>query len=105
MNTVTDYGQYLKRGEENAIPSQELATAAGFSNIRKLREDIARSREAGQIIISSTQGGYYLPADKADIIGFIESMESRAKKIMLAIRSAKKAVNDIDGQIHIEDLL
>ena len=91
---TTDYSLYLKRGKENAMPTRTLADAAGFHDIRSLRADIAKSRAAGQVICSSTTGGYYLPADHGEIREYIRSMESRARSVLLAIRSAKQAITE-----------
>ena len=101
---VTDYTFFLKKGEENATPSASLAEAAGFSDIRALQADIARSRAAGQIICSSSRGGYFLPASKEEIETFIRSMEARAKNTLLAIRSARQAIREIEGQLSLKDL-
>lgn len=101
---VTDYGVLLRRGKENATSSVELAAAAGFSDIRTLQEDIAKSRAAGQVICSSTTGGYFLPADRAEIEEFIHALEARAKNTLLALRSARQAIRHIEGQLSIDDI-
>ena len=101
---ATDYSQYLKRGKENATSAAALAAAVGFPDTRSLQEDIAKSRAAGQVICSSTTGGYFLPADRTEIEEFIHSLEARAKNTLLALRSAREAVRHIDGQLSIDDI-
>ena len=93
-----------KRGKENAVSSAALAEAVGFRDIRSLQADIAKSRAEGQVICSSTTGGYYLPADRAEIEAFIHSLEARAKNTFGAIRSAREAVRHIEGQLSLEDI-
>lgn len=50
---ATDYTTILPIGKENAISTNELAVIMGFSDSRSLQTDIAKSRNAGQIILSS----------------------------------------------------
>ena len=101
---MTDYTLFLRKGKENAIPAADLARALGFSSIRRLQQDIAKSRAAGQIICSSTTGGYYLPADHEEIEAFVHSLESRAKKTFMALRSAREALREPEGQLSLEDI-
>jgi hypothetical protein len=95
---ITDYSKILSRGKENAIPAPILAEMMHFKTTRKLAADIARSRAAGQIICSSTSGGYYLPATRDEIREFINTLENRAKKTFISIRSAKAELAQIEGQ-------
>lgn len=75
---ATDYTTILPTGKENAKSTNELAVIMGFSDSRSLQADIARSRNAGQIILSSTQGGYYLPKDDAEVQEFVAVLRARA---------------------------
>ena len=100
---ITDYSLHLSTGKENATPSAKLAKELGFSDTRSLQADIARSRAAGQVICSSTQGGYYLPADREEVMKFIHSLEARAKNTLLALRSARQEVKRLTGQMSLDD--
>ena len=53
---VTDYEKILPVGKQNAVSTAELAVIMGFGDSRSLQADIAKSRDAGQIILSSTSG-------------------------------------------------
>lgn len=91
----------LQRGKEKAITSVELVKLCGFTSKRELQLQIARERADGAIICSTTvgQGGYYLPQDKEEVREFIKSMTSRAKQTFNSIKSARKYMEQIDGQM------
>lgn len=104
---VTDYSRFLKRGKRNAIKKRYLMTLAGFEDERQLRRDIARSRAAGQIICSNTDrtnGGYYLPESREEIEEFVITLESHAKNTFRAIKAAREALKQMDGQMDIDDV-
>lgn len=94
----------LQRGKENAMSKAELMELCGFTDTRALQLQIAKERADGAIICSTTvgQGGYYLPQDKEEVREFIKSMTSRAKKTFNAIKSARKYMEQMDGQISFE---
>lgn len=108
-NHITDYTKILPEGKENAITSKDLAFLMGFDNTRSLRADISKSREAGQVILSSATGGYYLPANDAEIEEFVAVTRAKAVNTFKALRSAVKALKETEdvyaGQMHFEDIL
>ncbi len=95
----------LQRGKENAITSLELMKLCGFHDKRTLQMQISRERAEGIVICSTTvgQGGYYLPQDKEEVREFIKSMTNRAKKTFNAIKSARKYMAQMDGQISLDE--
>ena len=106
---MTDYTKILPTGKKNAISSKDLAILMGFDNTRSLQADIAKSRDAGQVILSSSTGGYYLPANDEEIEEFIAVLRARAINTFKALRSAKMALEaskDMQmGQMQIDDIL
>ncbi len=98
--TISDL---LLEGAENAIPSKELARMAGLRSVRQLQEEIAQERDAGAVILSTCRngGGYYLPtsgdAGRYEIEEYVRTLKSRALNTLRAIRSARAALNDLDG--------
>ena len=70
----------------------------GFENTRALQLDIARAREDGQVILSATTGGYYLPKDNAEIEEFIAILRARAINTFKALKSARKRLDKLEGQ-------
>ena len=106
---MTDYTKILPTGKKNAISSKDLAFIMGFDNTRSLQADIAKSRDAGQVILSSSTGGYYLPANDEEIEEFIAVLRARAINTFKALRSAKMALEaskDMQmGQIQMGDIL
>lgn len=72
---------FLLTGAENAVPRRHLRQLTGLSD-RDLRRQIQAARLDGAPILSSTTtGGYYLPADNAELEHFVRSMRSRAREI------------------------
>lgn len=82
----------LKTGKENATDSQTLADLAGCKSVRELQQVIALERAAGEVILSSTQGGYYLPANEQEVREFCRTLEARSRNTLLALKSAKIAL-------------
>ena len=82
----------LPVGKENAIDSQTLAELAGCKSVRELQQMIAVERANGAVIISSTTGGYYLPANKHEIREFIATLNNRGRNTIAALESAIKAL-------------
>ncbi|MCD7981563.1 MAG: hypothetical protein LUF32_04480 [Clostridiales bacterium] len=102
---MNDYTKILPTGKNNAIPSKRLAYMMGFRTVRQLQEDIARCRADGQVICSSAQGGYYLPKNKDEIREFIAVTEARAANTFAALKSARRALQEYDGQGRLDDLM
>ncbi len=103
MNTITNYEEILPRGKENAISSQELAEKLGFESVRKLQIDVSRSRGAGQIILSATTGGYYLPVDDEEIEEFVAVLMASAINTFRALKSAKEKLKLNSNQLTLDE--
>ena len=101
---ATDYTKILPRGKKRAMPANELARRLRFKSVRALQSDIANSRAEGQIICSSSKGGYYIPESREEIQAFINTMESRAKGILLSLRSARAALAEVERQLSQPDI-
>ncbi|MCM1223383.1 MAG: hypothetical protein NC548_53940 [Lachnospiraceae bacterium] len=101
---ITDYTKILPIGKENAISTNELAVIMGFSDSRSLQADIAKSRDAGQIILSSTAGGYYLPANDSEVQEFVAVLRSRAINTFKALKSAREYLKADKEQMNLDDL-
>lgn len=100
----------LLRGEQNAIPSNELVRLAGVRSVRELQNQIAREREAGALILSTCRGGggYFRPAPgeagKQEIAAFVSTLASRAIGTLRALKSAKRELKTLDGQITFDQI-
>ena len=106
-NGVTDYSKILPTGRENAMPGAELAARVGFESVRALRQDISQSRRAGQPICSTTQagGGYYMAANRGELLQFVQSMEHRIKNTACAITALRRQLKTIEGQMTIDEVM
>lgn len=102
--TPTDYTVILKRGKENAVSTPHLMAALGYESVRALRKDIERSRMSGQIICSSPDGGYFLPANQQELREYVRTMRAKAIGILTALKSAYSKVCELDGQIYLDEL-
>lgn len=98
----------LHKGEENAISTKALLRLTGFSTARVLQSVIMREREAGALILSTARngGGYFLPDDgekgKHEIAAFAQTLHARAINTIRILKSAKRALDIVEGQKTIE---
>ena len=85
----------LCRGQENAVPLQDLCSITGL-NGRTVRRMVEQERRAGIPILSSVGGvtGYYLPANPAEVERFAKSMFSRAREIALTANAVRRCALD-----------
>ena len=90
--------ELLPIGKENAIPGEQLKQLVGCKSIRELQNMIADERSRGAIICSGSGKGYWKPKDRKEIEKFYRSMASRANNIILALKSAKDALQIPEGQ-------
>lgn len=90
--------ELLPIGKENAIPGEQLRQIVGCKSIRELQSMIADERSRGALICSGSGKGYWKPKDRKEIEKFYRSMASRAKNILLALKSAKDALQIPEGQ-------
>lgn len=95
----TEITGLIHNGEENAVTARDLAAITGLS-VREITAQIARERQAGAVILSSGKG-YFMPSNEDEILHFIRTMDSRAKQIFLAARSAKAMLATMPGQLDI----
>ena len=99
----------LLQGEGNALPSGELVRLTGFRSVRELQTEIAREREAGALILSSCRGGggYFLPSDgeagRREIATFMATLRARALNTLRALKTAREALEGLDGQMSLLD--
>ena len=92
----------LPQGEANAVPSRELARLAGFRRVRDLQRAIERERQRGAIILSAMRGGYFRPdggeRGRQEISAFVKTLDARARKTQLSLRSARRALRECSSQ-------
>ena len=100
---MNDYTKILPKGKRNAILAPALASKMGHKSTRALRVDIAKARAEGQLICSSTTGGYYLPETREEIQAFINTMENHAKGVFKALKTARATLQQIEGQQSIAE--
>lgn len=95
--------ELLSRGKGNAVTTEELMRACNFSSKRELTQQVAKEREEGAIICSTTSGngGYFLPKSREEIREFVNSMDRRAKNTFKAVKNARKILNETDGQMNM----
>lgn len=88
----------LPRGSENAITTTELLRRTGYACKRQLTKAIQAERKAGALIASRTdgQGGYFQPSSRAELEDYVRSMDHRARSIMFTIKTARKALREMD---------
>lgn len=97
-NSEFTIASLLPVGKENAISTEDLVNLTGCSSARELQQYIAQERKAGEVICSSTTGGYFLPESRWEIEEFRRSLKNRAENTLVAIESAEKALNSPEWQ-------
>lgn len=100
----------LGRGAENALQTAELMDALGLRDRRQLRNLIEQERGEGALILSTVRGrgGYYLPSTdpfraRQEIAAFVHTVHSRAVNSQRALRAARRALRECEGQIALPD--
>ena len=90
--------EYLRKGKENAITSRKLAELLECKSVRELQELIASERAAGNVILSTCceGGGYFLPANRMEVLEFIKTLESRGHNTLAALGSARRYLEQED---------
>ena len=96
----------LPIGKENAISTPDLVRLIGVGNSRTLQAMIERERNDGALILSSSSGGYYLPASGAqgrqEINAFYRTVYARAVHSLRTLKTARRALRELDGQQEME---
>ena len=92
----------LPEGKENAISSELLVTMLQLKSKRELQQRIAKERNAGALILSSSTGGYYTSRDRAEVAEFVRTLESRAKHTFSALKAARRFLRTMDKQTEIQ---
>lgn len=92
--------ELLHKGKENALTVPRLMELCNLHSKRLVTAQVERERAAGALICSKTtgSGGYYLPKDRAEVIEFISTMESRMRKMNTSITAARAYLKQIEGQ-------
>lgn len=97
---------FLKKGAENALSTTELVQLVGCSTPRRLQMLIAFERDGGELILSSTSGGYFLPDDGEkgiqEIQRFVYQLRARAINTLRAAAAAKRQLRVLEGQVEIQ---
>ena len=97
----------IPAGETSAIPADDLAMLAGYSNTRSLRLAVDGLRSKGVLILASS-AGYYKPSNGpagiAEIRRFLRRQDARAasnRRTTNLIRARLRAIEKapLDGQI------
>ena len=72
--------ELLHTGIQNALSPEYLAAVTGLDSVGAVQKQIERERRSGAVILSSTvpPGGYYLPANRSEVMGFIRTLENRS---------------------------
>lgn len=93
----------LPRGAEHAMTAAQLVDLLGLPSRRELGKLIAEERRAGALICSRADapGGYFIPATRAELAGFEQATRRRAISTFKVLRSTRRALAELDGQLLI----
>lgn len=91
--------EYLERinaiGERQAASTKSIMLSLNVGR-RELVKFVASERAAGRLICSSSRGGYYLPANNAEIIAQKKRLEKTFISRANAVRVFRHACKDIE---------
>lgn len=89
----------LPLGREAAVSTKELMTVLSMTE-REIRAQVAFERYRGAIICSDTSagGGYFKFETREELKAFYKGLQKKADSIYQALRSTKKALEEIEGQ-------
>ena len=93
--------ELLKHGKENKTSFETLMQATGCENERKLRKLIAEERKQGAIILSCSEGGYFLPSNRNEVERYVNTMSKEAKTILCTLKHCKRYLRATDGQMQM----
>lgn len=88
--------ELLKEGKQNRTSLQELMTATGFTDIRKFRKQLSDERKQGAIILSCSEGGYYLPESRKEVESYVAMMSKEARSIFYMLKPARQYLKDTE---------
>lgn len=97
---ITDY---IRHGKDNAIHLQDLSAELGCSP-ETIKAEIRKARRDGALILSASCG-YWLAESPEEMQKYIEMMRRQAISRLFTIKPIKTALNQIDGQINVSDVL
>lgn len=93
-------------GKENGIKTASLLQQLGWreNEARRLLQEVQTARRNGELIISDTINGYYLPACDDEIKHFIKSQCSRAVNAFKTAKTAKMYLRECKANEHQQAL-
>ena len=90
--------ELIPHGKENAISREELVRLTGLDD-RTVRQEIARLRESGEIILStSRQKGYWQSDDPVEINEYRIELKRREMSLARTNRNILKKLYERTGQ-------
>jgi hypothetical protein len=90
--------ELLKQGKSNKVTFEYLKNMTGCQNERKLRRMIADERKQGAIILSCSEGGYFLPSNRGEVENYVNTMSKEAKAILFTLKHCKKYLKTTESQ-------
>lgn len=90
-------------GKANAIHQEELARRLGV-NPAGAKRIVRKARAAGMQIMSS-QCGYWITDNDADMQAYFDMMRRQALSRLKTIKPVRNTLNETKGQISLSDVL
>ena len=89
--------ELLKKGKENKVSFEYLKTMTGCKDERKLRRMIADERKQGAIILSCSEGGYFLPGKREEVESYVKTMSKEARAIFYTLKHCRKLLKETEN--------
>ena len=87
---------YLGRGQDAAVPLQQLVNWTGLDG-RTVRKQIEAERRRYIPILSDNIHGYYLASTKDEAFRFVRSMRGRAMEILATADAIETATEGLES--------
>lgn len=96
--------EILKTGTENAITADKICNILGMTK-KELAITINRERQAGYPICANTSKnpGYYLAANKTEMLIFCNSLKHRAGEIFKTRKACLDMIDNLPGELPIKE--
>lgn len=99
-STYSSILRHLQYGSKNAISAKLLCVKTGLTD-RVLRKCIEEMRKNGVCILSDVFG-YYLPSNEKELERYIKRTEKTARSYFYSLRSAKRALREMQTETQMK---
>ena len=91
--TIAELMKWIPKGSHDPMTRECLSLMLGMSD-RKVRQAIHDARMEGHLIVS-TDKGYYIPDDVADLVDYYRKERKRAISVLAALKKTRLTLREM----------